>query len=84
MTPTETVLYAIGISCAGGLLVGLFSRNKVLAGWINFLITVASGALILYGAATTLLRGPTAAATIYTLPLYGSALRISVDGLSAV
>ena len=84
MTPTETVLYAIGISCAGGLLVGLFSRNKILAGWINFLITVASGTLILYGAVTTLLRGPAAAATIYTLPLYGSALRISVDGLSAV
>jgi hydrogenase-4 component B len=84
MTPTETVLYAIGMSCAGGLLVGFFSRNKVLAGWINFLITAASGTLVLYGAAITLLHGSTAAVTIYALPQYGSALRISIDGLSAV
>lgn len=84
MTPTETILYSIGISCAGGLLVGFFSRNKLLAGWINFLITIASGTLALYGAAMTLLHGPGPATTIYTLPQYGSALRISVDGLSAV
>jgi len=84
MTPAEMILYSIGISCAGGLLVGLFSRNKVLAGWINFLITAASGTLALYGAAMALLHGPGPATTIYALPQYGSALRISVDGLSAV
>ncbi|MGD0917683.1 MAG: proton-conducting transporter membrane subunit, partial [Thermodesulfobacteriota bacterium] len=84
MTPTETILYAIAISCAGGILVGLFSRNKLLAGWINFLITAASGALVLYGAAIVLVRGPGTAQTIYSLPQYGSALRISVDGLSAI
>jgi hydrogenase-4 component B len=84
MMPTEMILYAIGISCAGGLLVGFFSDHKVLAGWINFLITAASGTLAIYGAAMVLLHGPTHAVTIYTLSHYGSALRISVDGLSAV
>jgi hydrogenase-4 component B len=84
MTSTEMILYAIGISCAGGLLVGFFSRSKVLAGWINFLVTTAAATFALYGAATTLLHGPSPAATIYALPQYGSALRISVDGLSAV
>jgi hydrogenase-4 component B len=84
MTPTEMILYAIGMSCAGGLLVGFFSWNKVLAGWINFLITAASSTLVLCGAAMTLLRGPTTGVTIYALPQYGSALRFSIDGLSAV
>jgi hydrogenase-4 component B len=84
MTPTETILYAIGISCAGGLLIRFFSHNKILAGWINFLITAACGTLAVYGAAMTLLSGSTTATTIYALPQYGSALRISIDGLSAV
>jgi formate hydrogenlyase subunit 3/multisubunit Na+/H+ antiporter MnhD subunit len=84
MTSTETILYAIGISCAGGLIIGLFSRHKVLAGWINFLITATSGTLALYGAAIALMHGPIPATTIYSLPQYGSALRIYVDGLSAI
>ena len=84
MTSTEAILYAIGISCAGGLLVGLFSHRKVLAGWVNFLITAVSATFVLSGAAMVLLHGPSPAATIYALPQYGSALRIYVDGLSAV
>jgi hydrogenase-4 component B len=84
MTSTEAILYAIGVSCAGGFLVGLFSRRKVLAGWVNFLFTAASAILVLRGAVTVLLHGPSPAATIYALPQYGSALRIYVDGLSAI
>jgi formate hydrogenlyase subunit 3/multisubunit Na+/H+ antiporter MnhD subunit len=84
MTPTDTTLYAIGLHCAGGILVGLLSRSKLAAGWFNFLITAAAAVLCINGAAATLLHGPAPAATIYTLPQYGSSLRIAVDGLSAV
>ena len=84
MTLTDSTLYAIGLHCAGGILVGLLSRSKLVAGWFNFLITACASALCVYGAATTLLHGPVPPATIYTLPEYGSALRIAVDGLSAV
>jgi formate hydrogenlyase subunit 3/multisubunit Na+/H+ antiporter MnhD subunit len=84
MTPIDTTLYAIVLHCAGGILVGFLSRSKLAAGWFNFLITACAATLCIYGAAITLLHGPVPAATIYTLPQYGSALRIAVDGLSAV
>ncbi len=84
MTPIDTTLYAIALHCAGGILVGLLSRSKLAAGWFNFLITAAAAVLCINGAAATLLHGPAPAATIYTLPQYGSSLRIAVDGLSAV
>ncbi len=84
MSPIDTTLYAIGLHCAGGILVGLLSRSKIAAGWFNFLITAAAAGLCINGAVTTLLHGSAPAATIYTLPQYGSSLRIAVDGLSAV
>ena len=84
MTPIDTTLYAIVLHCAGGILVGFLSRSKLAAGWFNFLITAFAATLCVYGAATTLLHGPAPAETILTLPRYGSALRIAVDGLSAV
>ncbi len=84
MTPIDTTLYAIALHCAGGILVGFLSRSKLAAGWFNFVITACAATLCINGAATTLLQGPVPAATIYTLPQYGSSLRIAVDGLSAV
>ena len=62
----------------------LFSWNKTLAGWIAFLFTAASSALALLTAAIGLLRGPETAVTLWSLPQFGSSLRLYVDGLSSV
>ena len=85
MTPELSVLVAILVCIAGALTTLLFSRNKTLAGWIAFAFTLATALVIGTGAAAVLSRGPSAhPATFWSLPMLGFALRIYVDGLSAI
>jgi hydrogenase-4 component B len=74
----------MGLCVIGAAASLLFSWNKTLAGWVAFLFTAASSALALLTAAIGLLRGPETAVTLWSLPQYGSSLRLYVDGLSSV
>jgi len=84
LTPEQSVLVAM-LVCFGGALVTLgLRRQKALAGWLAFLCVAGSSALVLMGASQVLLHGPGKAATFLTVEPLGFALRLSVDGLSAV
>jgi hydrogenase-4 component B len=84
LTPEQSVLAALLI-CSGGALATLLLRSrKALAGWVAFLCVASSSVLILSGAARVLLHGPGQAATFLALEPLGFALRVYVDGLSAV
>ncbi len=85
MSPELSVLVAIFTCIAGALATLLVSRNKTLAGWVAFVVTLASALVIFSGAATVLAKGPSAhPAAFWSLPMYGFALRIYMDGLSAI
>jgi len=58
MTPQQAVLNSIGICVAGAVLTLLVSKSKSLSGWLAFLTTVASGALIVPAAVRVLTSGP--------------------------
>jgi hydrogenase-4 component B len=84
LTSTQTITYAMGLCVIGAAVSLLFSWNKTLAGWVAFLFTAASSALALLTAAIGLLRGPETAVTLWSLPQFGSSLRLYVDGLSSI
>ena len=46
MTPEQAVLFSVAICVAGAVLTLLVSKSKSLAGWLTFLTTVATAALI--------------------------------------
>lgn len=85
MSPELSILVAILTCMAGALVTLLVSRSRMLAGWIAFFVTLASGLMIFSAAAAVLVNGPSAhPAAFWTLPMYGFALRIYVDGLSSI
>jgi formate hydrogenlyase subunit 3/multisubunit Na+/H+ antiporter MnhD subunit len=85
MTPEQAVLASILTCVAGAVLTLVISRNKTLAGWLTFLVTAATAALILSAVFEVLTAGPSAhPAPFWAMPKYGFALRIYVDGLTAV
>ena len=84
LSAEQSVLAAMLICCGGALPTLLLRRQKALAGWVAFLCVAASSALILLGAAHVLLQGPGKAATFLAIEPLGFALRLYVDGLSAV
>jgi len=85
LNPEQSVLGAILICIAGAVLTLLTARYKTLAGWLAFLITSAGAVLIFSGVAKVLSAGPSAQpAVFWALPKAGFALRIYVDGLTAV
>jgi len=85
MTAEQTVLAAILLCIAGSLLTLLVSRNKKLAGWLAFLIASATAVLIFSAVAKVLSSGPSPhPAAFWAMPRFGFALRIYVDGLTAV
>jgi hydrogenase-4 component B len=80
----QSVLVAMLI-CFGGSLATLALRGrKALAGWVAFGCVAVSSGLILAGVAAVLRHGPGRAATFLTIEPLGFALRIYVDGLSAL
>jgi formate hydrogenlyase subunit 3/multisubunit Na+/H+ antiporter MnhD subunit len=82
--PETAVVAAILLCVAGAGATWLLARWRVAAGWVAFAVTAAT-ALLVYGAVLHVLRaGPGPGATFLSLPRFGFALRIYVDGLSAV
>jgi len=85
MTPEQAVLNSIGICVAGAVLTLLVSKSKSLSGWLAFLTTAASGALIVPAALRVLTSGPAAPHHPETLWMAGGyAMRFYIDGLSAI
>ncbi len=85
MTPEQAVLVSILTCIAGAVLTLLVSRNKTLAGWLAFLVTTGTAVLIFSAVIEVLTAGPSRhPAAFWAMPMFGFALRIYVDGLTAV
>jgi hydrogenase-4 component B len=84
MVPENAVILSFLVGVGGALATLIAGGNKRVAGWIAFFATCAASLLAWYAAAQVLLRGPGQAVTFWTLPQFGFALRIYVDGLSAI
>jgi hydrogenase-4 component B len=84
MSPEQAVVVSILICLAGAALTLLVSRRKTVAGWLAFLITAATSALILSAVAKVLMDGPSPhPAAFWAMPRFGFVLRLYVDGLTA-
>jgi formate hydrogenlyase subunit 3/multisubunit Na+/H+ antiporter MnhD subunit len=84
MTAPSATILAITVCGVGAVLSLAAARNKTAAGWVAFAAMTAAAALALYAAVRVLGAGPDPAETFLALPRWGSALRIHVDGLSAL
>lgn len=85
ITAEQAVLSAILLCIGGALLTLLASRNKTVAGWLAFLVTTASAVLVTRAVWRVLTTGASAhAAEFWSMPHAGFALRLYVDGLTAV
>jgi len=84
LTPEQAVLVSI-LSCIAGAALTLFaSRNKTVAGWLAFLVTLGTAVLISSATLKVLTIGPSPhPAAFWAMPKFGFALRIYVDGLTA-
>jgi formate hydrogenlyase subunit 3/multisubunit Na+/H+ antiporter MnhD subunit len=84
MAPEQAVFASILSCIAGALLTLILSRNKTLAGWVSFFVTVGTAVLICRAVVTVLTAGPSAhPAAFWAMPKFGFALRLHVDGLTA-
>ncbi len=85
LNPEQAVLVSILSCVAGAILTLLVSRNKTLAGWLAFLVTLGTAVLIFSAVFRVLTIGPSLhPAAFWAMPKFGFALRIYVDGLTAV
>ena len=85
MTPEQAVFASILICVAGAALTWLTARSRTLAGWLAFLATAATSALVFFAVARVLAGGASAGSeTFCGQPGIGFALRLHVDGLSAL
>ena len=85
MTPEQAVLVSILTCVVGAMLTLLVSRYKTLAGWLAFFVTAGTAVLILSAVIEVLTSGPSPHPTAFwAMPKFGFAMRIYVDGLTAV
>ncbi len=84
LTPEQAVVASIFICLIGAVLTLLVSRNKTVAGWLAFVVTAATAALIFAAVAHVFTSGPGHPAQFLTMPRFGFALRLYVDGLTAI
>ncbi len=85
MTPEQAVFTSILLCVVGAVLTLLVSRSKTVAGWLAFLITGTTSILIFTAVARVLGQGPSAhPAAFWVMPQIGFALRLYVDGLTAI
>ena len=84
MTPEQSVIAAIVVCIAGAVLTLLASRNKTAAGWLAFVFTLAAAVVMVSTVAHVLIVGPGQPAEFPIIPQIGFALRVYVDGLTAV
>lgn len=84
MTAEQAVGLAILICTGGAVLTLLVSGRKTLAGWLAFLVTAASSALVGFAVVRVLTDGPSEhAAALWSLPQFALVVRFYVDGLAA-
>ena len=85
MTPEQAVFVSILLCIAGAVATWLTARWRTLAGWLAFLVTAATAALI-FGAVGMVLTGGASACseTFCNMPAIGLALRLHVDGLTSL
>ena len=85
MTPEQAVFASILICIAGAVLTLLTARDRTLAGWLAFLATAATAALIFSAVAHVLAGGASPAPNVLQpCRPFGFALRLHVDGLTAM
>jgi hydrogenase-4 component B len=85
MTAEQAVLTAILLCIGGAALTLLTSRNKAVSGWLAFLVTTASAVEVIRAVWKVLTTGAGAhAVEFWSMPHLGFALRLYVDGLTAV
>jgi formate hydrogenlyase subunit 3/multisubunit Na+/H+ antiporter MnhD subunit len=85
MTPEQAVATSILICFAGAVLTLLTARSKTLAGWLAFLATAATAALMFFAVFRVLTAGPSPhPAAFIALPGTEFVLRLYVDGLTAM
>ena len=58
MTSEQAIAASISLCLAGAVLTLLVARNKTVAGWVAFVITASSAALICVGVAQVFIKGP--------------------------
>jgi hydrogenase-4 component B len=84
LTPAQAVLGSLLACFAGAAVTLLTARNRTVAGWLAFLATAVSSALALYAAGTALVAGGAQPQEFLRVPALGFALKIHVDGLTAI
>lgn len=83
-SPEINVLAAILLCLGGAVATLLCARWRRVAGLLNLAVTLASAVLIGVAVVQVLAQGPGSGATFMPFPRLGFALRLYVDGLSAV
>ncbi len=84
MSSENAIIIALVTCVIGALVTLLAAPQKKLAGWLAFITTAIAGMFVWYAAGRVLLFGPGQAVTYWALPQFAFALRIYVDGLSAL
>ena len=85
ISPEKAVVAAILLCFAGAVLTLGIARLKTLAGWLAFAVTAATAGLIFAAVGRVLVAGPSPEpATFWAMPAIGFALRVHVDGLTAI
>ena len=84
LTPAQAVLGSLLACFAGAGVTLLAARRRTLAGWLAFVATAISSALALYAAGTALAAGGTQPEEFLRIAALGFALKIHVDGLTAI
>jgi len=84
MTAEQLVTSALLVCLAGAVATCPLGGRKRLAGWVAFGAAAAAAGLILWAAGRVLEAGPGRALVLWTWERFGFALRLYVDGLSAV
>ena len=84
ITGEHAVVAAMLVCFSGALATWLLAARRSVVGWVAFLCVAISSVLVLAGAAKVLMSGPNKAVTFFAIAPLGFALRVYVDGLSAV
>jgi formate hydrogenlyase subunit 3/multisubunit Na+/H+ antiporter MnhD subunit len=85
MNPEQAVVASILLCIAGAVLTLLLGRRRTLAGWIAFAVTAGTAVLIAGAVTRVLTAGPSPEpARFWEAAQWGFALRLHVDGLTAV
>jgi len=85
LTPEQAVVGAIFVCLGGAVLTAAVASSRRLAGWAAFFVTALSGILVVSGVALVFAGGVSEEpAQFLQMPALGFALRLHVDGLSAV